>query len=467
MSFGIQGGTGQGNVVTKAGAYGTLTVNTATGAFTFTPDSAAIDALSGGARPQDAFTVTAADGKGGTATQALTITLVGADEAPTVTTQPATTTTTPTPTPTTTTTTTPTPTPAATPVVEPAVTVAPVVAPVVTPPAPAPVEPAPAASTVTAPAATTTTTPVLLSAVETAKSPTAVASAAEPAPTPISQAVFALAPSAPSYAVPAAYTTTADTAARSTTATVAPQAAASRDAATAPSASPALAPSASFRGVGTLPPQVTVVSGADDGSTASLITVGSVGDRVVTPGEPNLISVPAGTFQTSNPNARISLQATLSDGSPLPAWLKFDTANGTFNGNPPSEMKATFNIKVIARDDQGAQATTEFRVNIGNNASDKAAAEPAPRPANGANAPADNRAPANDAPANDAPANDGAPAPEAQPDVPGRRAGLEPEPAKAPVGKLAFSRQVGASAPSGLLAESEALLRNIQMLLAG
>ncbi|WP_448208325.1 VCBS domain-containing protein [Azospirillum sp. sgz302134] len=36
VSFGIQGGTGQGNVVTKAGAYGTLTVNTATGAFTFT-----------------------------------------------------------------------------------------------------------------------------------------------------------------------------------------------------------------------------------------------------------------------------------------------------------------------------------------------------------------------------------------------------------------------------------------------
>ncbi|MFC5313771.1 Ig-like domain-containing protein [Azospirillum rugosum] len=409
VTFGIGGGTVQGGLVTKAGAYGTLTVNSATGAFAFVPDAAAIDALPGSVNPVETFTVTIADGQGGTASQTLTITLAGANETPAVTTTPVS-------------------APTDTPVAQPA------------PP------------TVTAP------TPVVLVTVEPTRPTTS---------TSVSQAVASVL-SATAPTLPRA---SMDLTAQDTSPSVAAQTATARDPGGQSSSPTGFAPSSSYRGSSLLPPSVSFVASADTLGGASLITVGSVGDRVVTPGQPNLISVPAGTFQTSDPNAHITLQASLSDGSPLPAWLKFDSGNGTFSGNPPPDLKATISIKVIARDDQGAQATTEFRLNIGNNASDgaaDAAPQSAPRPAAGRGN-ADGKAPAGapngaeeqpNAPAEATPSETTPASPE-----PGKRA--DADAVKPPVGKLAFSRQVNAQAPSGLLAEGEELLRSLQMLLAG
>ncbi|MCW2242495.1 VCBS domain-containing protein [Azospirillum canadense] len=404
VTFGIGGGTVQGGTVAKAGAYGTLTVNSATGAFTFVPDAAAIDALPGGVNPVETFTVTIADGQGGTASQTLTISLTGANETPSVSTTAVS-------------------TPTGTPVAQ------------------------PAAPTVTTP------TPVVLSTIEPTRPTTS---------TSVSQAVASVL-SATASTLPRAST---DLTAQDTSSSVVAQTAMTRDPGSQSSSPTSLAPS-SYRGNSLLPPSVSFVASADTLGGASLITVGAVGDRVVTPGQPNLISVPAGTFQTSDPNAHITLQASLSDGSPLPAWLKFDSSNGTFSGNPPPDLKVTMSIKVIARDDQGAQATTEFRLNIGNNASDETGGA-APRPAAGRGN-ADGKTPADDspvpeeqrsAPAESAPAQTTPAGPE-----PGKRA--DADPVKAPIGKLAFSRQVNAQAPSGLLAEGEELLRSIQMLLAG
>src|SRR5262249_22993195 len=55
-TFGITGGTDNGTTVSKVGTYGTLVVNKATGAYTYTPDSAAINALPVGTTPSDSFT---------------------------------------------------------------------------------------------------------------------------------------------------------------------------------------------------------------------------------------------------------------------------------------------------------------------------------------------------------------------------------------------------------------------------
>jgi len=38
--------------------------------------------------------------------------------------------------------------------------------------------------------------------------------------------------------------------------------------------------------------------------------------------------------------------ATTADGKPLPAWLKFDPATGTFNGNPPPGFKGDLKVSV-------------------------------------------------------------------------------------------------------------------------
>ena len=46
LTYGISGGTNAGGASTKTGSYGTLAVTVATGAYTFTPDATAINALS-------------------------------------------------------------------------------------------------------------------------------------------------------------------------------------------------------------------------------------------------------------------------------------------------------------------------------------------------------------------------------------------------------------------------------------
>ncbi|MBI5165438.1 MAG: DUF4347 domain-containing protein [Magnetospirillum sp.] len=83
-TYGIQGVTPSGGHAVLAGSYGTLDVNTATGAYTYTPGASAINAIATGATPSDSFTVTAADGQGTALTQAFTINLTGANDGPTV-----------------------------------------------------------------------------------------------------------------------------------------------------------------------------------------------------------------------------------------------------------------------------------------------------------------------------------------------------------------------------------------------
>ena len=84
LTYGIQGGTVASGVSTLAGAYGTLTVDTATGAYLYTPNAAAIEALDDGESDSDVFTVTVSDGDGAEVTQTYTVNVSGADDAPTL-----------------------------------------------------------------------------------------------------------------------------------------------------------------------------------------------------------------------------------------------------------------------------------------------------------------------------------------------------------------------------------------------
>jgi len=72
LTYGIQSGTVSGATVTRIGTYGTLTLTTATGAYTYTPNGAAIEAT--GANTSEDFTVTVSDGTN-TVTQTLTVNL--------------------------------------------------------------------------------------------------------------------------------------------------------------------------------------------------------------------------------------------------------------------------------------------------------------------------------------------------------------------------------------------------------
>ncbi len=83
QSFGIDGGVSgsySGYNVAKATAYGTLYVNSATGAYSFIADDAAVEGLINDASV--VFDVTVSDGLGGTDSKTLTITIDGANDTP-------------------------------------------------------------------------------------------------------------------------------------------------------------------------------------------------------------------------------------------------------------------------------------------------------------------------------------------------------------------------------------------------
>ncbi|WP_235609780.1 cadherin-like domain-containing protein, partial [Azospira sp. I13] len=79
LTYGIQGATPAGGTATLAGRYGTLSLNTATGAYTYTPNDSAINALSSAA--SDPFTFTVSDGHTLVSTT-FTVDLVGTNDAP-------------------------------------------------------------------------------------------------------------------------------------------------------------------------------------------------------------------------------------------------------------------------------------------------------------------------------------------------------------------------------------------------
>ncbi|MFM7097623.1 MAG: choice-of-anchor Q domain-containing protein, partial [Gemmataceae bacterium] len=81
LTYGISGGTVQGGIATKVGTYGTLVLTTSTGAYTFTPNNAAINALT--SNTTERFTIGISDGIVTTDAD-LEVRLVAANDTPTL-----------------------------------------------------------------------------------------------------------------------------------------------------------------------------------------------------------------------------------------------------------------------------------------------------------------------------------------------------------------------------------------------
>ncbi|WP_392431364.1 putative Ig domain-containing protein [Yersinia sp. HM-2024] len=127
--------------------------------------------------------------------------------------------------------------------------------------------------------------------------------------------------------------------------------------------------------VGNLSIKVTANDGDASVSTSFSLTVTNINDApiIATPipaqsvaqdGNLNFI-VPAGTF--SDPDGdTLALSATLADGSPLPAWLSFNAATGTFSGTPGNGDVGSLSIKVTATDPSNATISTNFGLTVTN-----------------------------------------------------------------------------------------------------
>ncbi len=71
-------------------------------------------------------------------------------------------------------------------------------------------------------------------------------------------------------------------------------------------------------------------------------------------------TIPSGTFANPGGGGELSLGATLTDGSPLPAWLAFDPVGRQFSGTPANGDVGHLSIKVTARNVGGGSAFDVF-----------------------------------------------------------------------------------------------------------
>ncbi|MEQ9903666.1 putative Ig domain-containing protein [Pectobacterium aroidearum] len=128
--------------------------------------------------------------------------------------------------------------------------------------------------------------------------------------------------------------------------------------------------------VGTLSIKVTANDGSASVSTTFNLTITNVNDApvVATPIPAQSVAqngslsftVPAGTFTDPDVGDTLTLSATLANGSPLPGWITFNSATGTFSGTPGNADVGSLSIRVTATDGSNASVHTDFSLTITN-----------------------------------------------------------------------------------------------------
>jgi len=128
--------------------------------------------------------------------------------------------------------------------------------------------------------------------------------------------------------------------------------------------------------VGSLSLKVTAAdqTGASTASTFAVAvantndapTANGIADQAATEDAAFSFTVPAGTFADVDAGDTLSYSATLANGDPLPSWLSFDAATGSFSGTPANGDVGSLSLKVTATDAAGASASSTFVVAVAN-----------------------------------------------------------------------------------------------------
>lgn len=79
-----------------------------------------------------------------------------------------------------------------------------------------------------------------------------------------------------------------------------------------------------------------------------------------------LFILPPATFADIDAGDQLAYAATLTDGTPLPGWLSFDSATSSFSGTPANQDVGTARVRVMATDRDGASAESAFSVTVEN-----------------------------------------------------------------------------------------------------
>jgi hypothetical protein len=96
------------------------------------------------------------------------------------------------------------------------------------------------------------------------------------------------------------------------------------------------------------------------------LTVSLDDQRVLAEGE-STIALPANTFEHTDPEQTVSVEATLEDGSPLPEYVVFDPDTMTFEVNGAEAMAAgeeQIVVLLVGKDTAGNSASGVFVINV-------------------------------------------------------------------------------------------------------
>ncbi|OYU01548.1 MAG: hypothetical protein CFE36_09685 [Sphingomonadaceae bacterium PASS1] len=85
---------------------------------------------------------------------------------------------------------------------------------------------------------------------------------------------------------------------------------------------------------------------------------------VVATGSLLSLVVPPSSFADVDPGDVLTLSATLANGSPLPTWLTFNAATGTFSGTPLRGDVGAVSVRVTAADAGGLSVSDDFNLTV-------------------------------------------------------------------------------------------------------
>lgn len=94
------------------------------------------------------------------------------------------------------------------------------------------------------------------------------------------------------------------------------------------------------------------------------VLVQSMAEQTVAPATELVLRLPAASFVDPDAGDTLHYAAALSDGSALPAWLRFDPLARSFSGIPTAADVGNFTIRVTATDDAGASAEMVFVLSV-------------------------------------------------------------------------------------------------------
>ncbi|MCC6075585.1 Ig-like domain-containing protein, partial [Pseudomonas sp. GCM10022188] len=102
-----------------------------------------------------------------------------------------------------------------------------------------------------------------------------------------------------------------------------------------------------------------------DALEPSLTTYRGMPDQYVEIGTMHRFATPYDAFVHTDPTALVILAAKQANGENLPSWIWFNPQTGKFEVLAPAKSHGDVTVKLLARDSQGREASTLFRISIG------------------------------------------------------------------------------------------------------